>query len=167
MARLRSGDEYAATQVWQRYVDALVTVAYRHLDKTILSKVDAEDVVQSAYRSFFLRFREGKFDVADWESMWGLLLRITQRKCGRRVTHFRAQRRDSHRERPLACASDSTNPAAIDQSPSPPESAIISELFEQLVADMGERERNALPRAHRTTAGWRGNHSTNIVAGHP
>ena len=42
-------------------------------------KVDPEDVVQSAFRSFFTRQAAGQFDVASWDDLWGLLVVITVR----------------------------------------------------------------------------------------
>jgi RNA polymerase sigma-70 factor, ECF subfamily len=53
MARLRSGDQDAAREVFQRFVGQLIRLARRQFDVVLRRKVDPEDVVQSAYKSFF------------------------------------------------------------------------------------------------------------------
>ena len=68
MARLRAGDEDAARQVFQRFVHRLVGLARVRLGRDLRRRVDPEDVVQSAYKSFFLRYEEGKVEVRDWGS---------------------------------------------------------------------------------------------------
>src|SRR4051794_6813774 len=75
MARLRAGDEAAAREVFQRFVGKLIRLARRRFDATLRHKVDPEDVVQSAYKSFFVRYGEGKLTVQDWGNLWG-------RRCG-------------------------------------------------------------------------------------
>src|SRR5262249_1915459 len=68
MARLRAGDEDAARQVFQRFVHRLVGLARVRLGRDLRRRVDPEDVVQSAYKSFFLRYEEGRVEVRDWGS---------------------------------------------------------------------------------------------------
>ena len=63
MTRLRSGEDGAAREVFVRFAARLAGLARRHLDARMIAKVDPEDVVQSAYKSFFLRQRDGAFDV--------------------------------------------------------------------------------------------------------
>src|SRR5262245_33186687 len=90
MARLRAGEGAAARQVFERFV--------RQFDAVLRRKVDPEDVVQSAYKSFFLHYGAGKLDVQDWGNLWGLLTMITLRKCLDRVEYHRAGCRDEGRE---------------------------------------------------------------------
>ena len=73
MARLAAGDESAATQVFRRFVRRLVGLARVHLDTLIRRKVDPEDVVQSAFKSFFLRFADRRFELKGWGGLWALL----------------------------------------------------------------------------------------------
>ena len=55
MGRLRSGEDEAAREVFVRFAARLAGLARRHLDVRLAVKVDPEDVVQSAYKSFFVR----------------------------------------------------------------------------------------------------------------
>ena len=59
MVRLRTGDETAAGEVFRRYARRLIGRARLRLEG-LSHKVDAEDVVQSVYKSFFHRFAEGR-----------------------------------------------------------------------------------------------------------
>ena len=81
MAQLRDGRNEAAAQVFQRFANRLIVLARKQLDSKILQKVDPEDVMQSVFRSFFLRQMEDQFDVRDWDNLWSLLAMITVRKC--------------------------------------------------------------------------------------
>src|SRR5262245_63507372 len=98
LERLRAGDEDAAAEVFNRFAHRLIALARKQLQQTIRSKEDPEDVVQSAYRSFFWRQREGQFHIDNWDDVWGILTVITVRKCGRRMSYFRAARRNVRRE---------------------------------------------------------------------
>src|SRR5208283_1398140 len=60
MAGLRAGDEAAAREIFDRFVRKLVKLAGAQFDAVLRRKVDPEDVVQSAYKSFFLRYGAGK-----------------------------------------------------------------------------------------------------------
>ena len=96
--RLCAGSESAAAGIFYRYAATLVRLANDQLASDLRAKFDGEDVVQSALRSFFQRQRDGQFELTSWDSLWGLLVRITLRKCGRRKVCWRAGRRDPQRE---------------------------------------------------------------------
>src|SRR5262249_17889841 len=92
MARLRERDDDAAREGFQRFARQLIALARRQVSAAFRHKVDPEDVVQSAYKSFFARYGTGNLDVGSWNSLWGLLTLITLRKCAERVAYHRAQR---------------------------------------------------------------------------
>ena len=81
MSRLAANDQDAATVVFRRFAERLIGLARTKLDPRVLRKVDAEDVVQSAYRSFFTRHAQGRLEVSSWNELWSLLTVITARKC--------------------------------------------------------------------------------------
>src|SRR5262245_64293441 len=100
MARLHSKDDAAAQELFARFARQLIALAQRHIHDGLRHKVDPEDVVQSAYKSFFFRYNAANLDVANWNSLWGLLTLITVRKCAERADYHRAERRDAAREAP-------------------------------------------------------------------
>jgi RNA polymerase sigma-70 factor (ECF subfamily) len=140
MGRLRAGEDAAATELFGRFAARLHGLARKHLDTALRQKVDAEDVVQSAYKSFFVRFADDKLQVGDWDNLWGLLTLITLRKCADRAEHFRAQCRALSREAaPLDGAEAGRE--AIDREPSPDEAAMLAETVEELFRGLDADER--------------------------
>ena len=145
LARLQSGDDAAARELFERFAHQLIVLARRRLDGGLRHKVDPEDVVQSAYKSFFLRYGEGGLVVANWNSLWGLLTLITLRKCADWVAYHRAECRDTAREvtgPPGEDAAPWLEP--LGREPTPLEAAQLAETVQQLFACLDEDERPVL-----------------------
>lgn len=145
MERLRSGEDDAANAVFDRYTRQLVALARRRLDERLAGKVDPEDLVQSAYKSFFVRQRAGQVDLCNWKSLWGLLTIITLRKLADRMAYYQADKRDAGRE--LSPSTGDWAPAwqtAIDREPSPDDAALLTEIVESLFRDLDADERPIL-----------------------
>src|SRR5271155_2135413 len=92
MDRLRAGDAAAATRLFEEYAGRLTALARSRLAAALRGKVDAEDVMQSVFKSFFLLHAARPFDLDSRDSLWGLLARLTVCKCARKAEHFRAAR---------------------------------------------------------------------------
>jgi RNA polymerase sigma-70 factor (ECF subfamily) len=133
--RLRDGDGEVATAVFRRFVRQLVRLARKQIGPSLRHKVEAEDVVQSAYRSFFTRFRAGQFDVATWNELWGLLTVITLRKCINRVEYHQAQCRDVAREVswPAGGQEAGRRFEAIDRAPTPDQAAALADTVARVL----------------------------------
>ncbi len=84
--------------IFHRFVHRLTALASRQFDARFQAKADPEDVVQSVYRSFFLRDERSPFDLSDWDSLWSLLATITIHKCFDKRSYWLAARRDVGRE---------------------------------------------------------------------
>jgi RNA polymerase sigma-70 factor (ECF subfamily) len=145
LARLRGGEDAAAQELFGRFTHQLLALALRHIDAGLRHKVDAEDVVQSVYKSFFVRYGVGKLELVNWNSLWGLLTLITVRKCAERAAYHRAECRDVAREVSTAEA-DQATPwlGLLDRDPTPLEAAVLSETVEELLAGLDEEERPIL-----------------------
>ena len=76
----------------------LIGLARVHLGGRLRRKVDPEDVVQSAYKSFLIRYGKADLSTEGWDGLWGLLTLITIRKCADRAHYHQADCRDLHRE---------------------------------------------------------------------
>ena len=135
MARIRAGDQQAAARVFRQFGQRLIALARSWLDTAIRKKLDPEDVVQSAFKSFFVRHAGGEYDIAGWDSLWSLLVVITLRKCGHRVEYFRAARRDVRREVVQPGPADDSKPSweLLAQDPSPLQAALLSETVQHLM----------------------------------
>src|SRR5262249_21648960 len=121
LGRLKTQDDAASREVFERFARRLIALAYRQFHPAIRHKVDPEDVVQSAYKSFFRRYGKGTLQVGSWDSLWGLLTVITLRKCSDRVAYHRAQCRDAGREEapPPGAAQGATWPDTPGREPTP------------------------------------------------
>jgi RNA polymerase sigma-70 factor (ECF subfamily) len=145
LTRLHNQDDAAAQEFFGRFTHQLLALALRHIDAKLRHKVDPEDVVQSAYKSFFIRYTDGNLDVVNWNSLWGLLTLITVRKCAERAAYHRAERRDAARE-VSPRRGDEAAPwlEPLGREPTPLEAAVLSETVEQLLAGLDEDDRPVL-----------------------
>jgi RNA polymerase sigma-70 factor (ECF subfamily) len=142
MARLRGGDDEAAATVFHRFACQLITLARDQLGTWMRSKVDPEDIVQSVFRSFFVRFQSEAWQFVNWDSLWGLLTLITLRKCSNWCEYLCRECRDGRREIDGGAALCSDAPwEPIDPAPSPSEAAMLTEAVERLLNGLAPPER--------------------------
>ena len=143
MVRLRAGDDAAAGAVVERFSRRLAALARKKLDGQIRRKVDAEDVLQSVFKSFFVRHANGQFEPTGWDNLWTLLTVIAVRKCGKRWKFFRASRRNVGREAAIGAES---NPGweAFDRQPTPDEAVAVADTVAHLMRGLDERGREIL-----------------------
>lgn len=81
---LPRGDAEAAQRLWQAYFRRLVGLARIKLSGSPLRGSDEEDVVLSAFDSFFRGVEQGRFpQLKDRDNLWSLLVTITARKAMR------------------------------------------------------------------------------------
>ncbi len=103
----------------------------------------AEDVVQSACRTFLRRAKIGEFELADAEGLWGLLCAITLTKVREQTRFHLRQKRGLDRE--VHPADDSqAGPRLfqeVDHEPTPAEAAEFADQFAQLISGLDEEER--------------------------
>jgi RNA polymerase sigma-70 factor (ECF subfamily) len=142
LARLRARDDTAARELFDRFACQLIALARGRLAGALRHKVDPEDIVQSAYKSFFRSHGEGKVELESWNSLWGLLTLITLRKCADRAAYHRAECRDLARE--AAAEPETPWPEAPGREPTPFEAVALGETVEQLLAALDEDERPIL-----------------------
>ena len=130
LQRFRKGEEDAATELYMRYARRLISIARRNTSEQLASRFDAEDVVQSVFRTFFRRAAEGSYDVPPGEEIWQLLLAIALNKVRRLGKFHRRQRRSVDRTSsadlgPLVDSADSETPMAMLQ-------IVVDEALQQL-----------------------------------
>jgi RNA polymerase sigma-70 factor (ECF subfamily) len=138
--------ESFAHAVFNRYAERLLGVANDRLGARLRAKVGPEDIVQSAFKSFFRRHREFHFDDDGSDGMWGLLVVITVRKCAKWADWFAAEKRSAGREVALA-ADQSSGMGWLElagRGPSPEEGAMLSELVERLMSQFNTRQQEML-----------------------
>lgn len=146
LALWRAGDEQAAETLFRRYVDRLVLLARGRMSTKMTRRVDAEDVVQSAYRSFFVGARAGRYELQRGGDLWRLLVAITLNKVLHQVRRNRASKRAVDRERNFASAGAlGVIPAEfLAREPSPEEGAVLADEVEHVLQELTPRQRGVL-----------------------
>jgi DNA-directed RNA polymerase specialized sigma24 family protein len=138
LARYRTGDEQAATELFRRYVSRLTVLARARIAPQIARRFDAEDVVLSAYRSFFVRARDGRLSLVHSGDLWRLLVGIVLRKLYHQIDRHTAGRRSIDRERPLPAGGESAWEALapVRANPSTEEVIAMAELVASVTSQL-------------------------------
>lgn len=139
--QLSAGDEDAAQQVFQQYLERLTALARSRLSAKLSSRIDPDDIVLSAYRSFFLRARRGEFHLGEGRDLWHLLVEITLHKLYRQAAHHSAQRRNIQRETTDAAGSP---PQAVSREAPPEAAALLADELSAVMTMLSPDERTAL-----------------------
>lgn len=145
---LRSEDaparELAARLIWGRYFRELLSLAKRHLGRRIRLRESEEDILQSMFKSFYLRQRRGEFDLANRDDLWGLLVTITIRKALNAANRNQRAKRDVRRELCYLDGDSGLSQWALEQTsargPTPAEAALLNEELERRLAALADPE---------------------------
>ncbi len=129
LARWRAGDEQAAGDLWRRYAERLVSLARTRLSKALVRVLDPEDVVQSAYRCFFVNARSDRYVLRHSGDLWRLLVAITLHKLHKQFRRHTTRKRTVNRQEYLDDLSSSLDVQAqlLTREPSPDEAAVIAD----------------------------------------
>jgi RNA polymerase sigma-70 factor (ECF subfamily) len=144
--RWRSGDEEAATELYQRYIQRLLNVVNMHLTQRIRAQVEADDICQSVFRSLFRRVQQGRFEFHDDGDLWKLMVTVALNKVRNRVRFLGAGKRDVARE---VHARDASEPDAfvvhsLSREPSIEEAAEFQDLVEKVCRQLPPETRELL-----------------------
>jgi DNA-directed RNA polymerase specialized sigma24 family protein len=131
---LRRGEDEAAEKLWREYFARMVAVAGRRLAGAG-RRADDEDAALSAFKSFCVGAREGKFpQLRDRDNLWPLLLALTSHKCVDEI------RRGTRRKR-------GGGATAVTEEL---EFITAREPSTEMIAELGERLELLLDRLDRT-----------------
>ncbi len=141
---VKLGDSSAATHLWNRYHHNLLRFARRRLNGDARRVTDEEDLVVTAFESFFQRAVNGQFpELSSRQELWALLVTITDRKAVNNVRQYMARKRGGGKVRGEstfgACDDvqvESVLASADQPGPSPELAASMSEMIERLDADL-------------------------------
>ena len=147
LARVHAGDEDAAAAVFHRYLDGLIAMAATHLSHRLARRLDPEDVVQSAYRSFFTKARDGRYVLQRSGDLWRLLVGITLHKLQHQVQRHTAGKRALAKEQ-RATSSDDSEAGQVDlavaREPTPLEAAALADEVESILRQFDADKRPIL-----------------------
>jgi len=140
--QLKGGKREAAQPVWERYFTQLVRLARSRLQNVRLVVADEEDVALSALDSVYRALERGRFpQLLDRDSLWRLLVTITERKARDQLRKATRQKRGGGRVRGECALEDarpaSSGPGGIEQAPAqepdPAVAALIAEECQRLL----------------------------------
>jgi RNA polymerase sigma factor (sigma-70 family) len=135
LARYSDGDESAATEMFRRYVERLTLLARSRLSPKLAARIDPEDVVMSAYRSFFVGARRGQFSLRRSGDLWRLLVSITLHKLYRGAKRHTAEMRSVDLERHIPQGLDVTG-TALSREPTPDEAVALADELEAVMSQL-------------------------------
>ena len=141
---LRDGNRTVVREFCEHYGKSLERLAEKHLTGGVRRRIGAEDVVQSACRTFLRRAQIGEFELADAEGLWGLLCAITLTKLREQTRFHLRKKRGLDREVHQADMDSTDGPRLFDRAdsePTPAEAAEFADQFTQLVSGLDEEER--------------------------
>jgi len=147
VSKLAAGDANTVTDFWNEYGPRLQQLATKHLAVSMQRRVDADDVVQSACRTFLRRMQADEFSLADSESLWRLMCAITMTKLRWHVRFHKRQKRSVDQERHFESSGGEGFAAAqriTASAPTPDEAVAFAEQFEQLMVGMDEEEQTVV-----------------------
>lgn len=130
LERYRVGDELAAEELFARYFERLTVLARARLSARLARRADPEDIALSAYRSFFVGAREGRYALGRGGDLWRLLSSIAVHKLLKRARHERAARRSFEAEVPLDRAEEG-GLAGGRSEPTPEDAAALADELER------------------------------------
>ncbi len=144
LAAWQEGNQQAAQVLVRRYMVRLTALARSRLSRKLARRIDAEDVVLSAWRSFFVGANIGRWSVSGNDDLWPLLVTITLRKLTRQTARHTAGRRDAGLDLEFDESIDWR--MAVSRDPSPEEAAILIDEVESLMDRLDEADREVLSR---------------------
>jgi RNA polymerase sigma-70 factor (ECF subfamily) len=131
-ARLKADVDLVAADLDEQYRARLCQLVEQEMNRRFRRREDPEDVVQSAFRTFFRRNAKGEFHIDSSVDLWRLLVTITRHKILKHVEKLGAGKRNPKREE-YAEGDDLRG-----QVPTPEEAAIAADLMEEALAGLDE-----------------------------
>ena len=128
LAKLSTGDEAAAEQVFRTYEPFLRMVIRRQLSPRLQAKFDSIDVVQSLWADLVEGFRQQRWHFQNAHQLRTFLITAARNRFNDR---YRRQRRALDREQPLLV--DGSQEPFVSDDPTPSEVVQAGDVWDQLL----------------------------------
>ncbi|MBL8813016.1 MAG: protein kinase [Planctomycetaceae bacterium] len=142
LALWKQGNQQAASVLTDRYMQRLTALARSRLSHKLARRLDADDIVMSAFRSFFIAARHSRIQTPDDDNLWPLLVIMTMRKLQRQVQRHKSERRDIENE--VFFDDLGAWQEIVARDPSPEEAAQVSLDLESLMSRLSSFDRQIL-----------------------
>ena len=131
-ARLKADTDLAANELDEQYRSRLCQLVEREMNQRFRRREDPEDVVQSAFRTFYRRSARGEFHIDCSVDLWRLLETITRHKILKHIEKQGAGKRNpKHEEYP-------EGDDLRGQAPTPEAAAVAADLMEKALIGLDE-----------------------------
>jgi len=141
---IQAGSESAAKELFDKYCERLMRLAKRRIGQRMASRFDPDDVVQSAFRTFFKRVKNDEFTFEQEEDLFKLLVRLTVRKTLRQVVHHQAAKRSPSAEQSDTSEDSQLLAQVAGNVPAPDVEVALLEQFENLMQSLTPMERQVV-----------------------
>jgi RNA polymerase sigma-70 factor, ECF subfamily len=135
--RLRSGDESAASEVYNRYANRVFGLVHQQMTDRLRAQIQPEDIVQSVFKSVFRGISLGSYEAPEGGTLWQLMAIVAVHKVRRNARRRTALRRDARRTQSLDAMEHFDT--ADDFTPEEFESAI-----REAIEDLKETEKDVV-----------------------
>ncbi|MGQ9820853.1 MAG: sigma-70 family RNA polymerase sigma factor [Thermogutta sp.] len=127
--------------IFRRFARRLLAFARKKLGRGVRRKVDEEDIIQSVFTTLAEIRSKKRPDLETSDELWGLLARLTQRKCVKYRRRFYAQRRDVRREQLAGAYPDERHYEFQVDQPLPDETVAAQDAIEFVTRGLDETQR--------------------------
>lgn len=138
----RGGSSAAASVLVGRYMARLTALARSRLSARFARRVDPDDIVLSAWRSFFVATRGNRVDVPADDNLWPLLVKMTLRKLARQTAKHSADRRAIQNEVEGPDAFEWSR--VVSEEPDAAQAAMVIDEIELLMSRLSDTDREIL-----------------------
>ncbi len=138
----KAGNQQAAQVLVDRYMLRLTALAQSRLSRLLARRLDADDIVLSAWRSFFVAANRSRLQVPDDDNLWPLLATFTLRKLQRQAQRQLADRRSMARE--LSMSDDDGWRELVSREPSSEDAAQLTYDIELLLTRLEPADRDIM-----------------------
>lgn len=142
--RYRAGSDTAAAALFDKYCERLLQMARRRIGARLNSRLDPEDVLQSAFRTFFVRVKNDEFTFQNEDDLFKLLVRITVHKTLRQIAFHRAAKRNPNQETGNSDSAYEQLMQVTGSDPTPEAEVALIEHFEGLMSQLSPFDRQVL-----------------------
>lgn len=140
--RCVAGDPDAQFDLYNRFVRRLTSLCRTRIASHLKSRIGPEDVVQSAYRSFFRRTQAGEFRIEQTGDLWKLLTVLVLRKTLKQIEFHHARKRDARMEITISGAESDIE--FLLHQPTDDDADLLVDEVRTLLAPLDERDRRIM-----------------------
>ncbi len=139
--QLRTGDEQAAVRIVDEHTAGLVAVARRQMGGQLARRVDPEDILQSVYRSLFVRVQKGEYELGSGRDLWKLLVTMTLNKVRRSSKFHGADKRSMSKDQSMRSDGDPLANIPRSDEPTPEDAAMLVDEVQTFLNTLKPQDR--------------------------